>query len=128
MPTDPDERRRFSRFAMDRTANVEAGERTCSCRLVDISLRGALLDLCADCSPELGSTITVRIALDDEGGHLIDMLGTVAHVANSRLGIHIKELDLDSSTNLRRLVEVNLGDEQRLERELEAMLEDAARD
>ena len=51
-----------------------------------------------------------------------DVLGTVAHLAEHRIGVHALEMDLHSSENLRRLIEVNLGDAALLERELEAML------
>jgi hypothetical protein len=124
--TDPcDERRRFARFTMDRTAHIAAAGKPFACRLVDISLRGALLSYCHDWRPEPGSKITIHIDLDEEGHHAIDMSGEVSHIGPSRLGIHITELDLDSSTNLRRLVEINLGDGDLLERELEAMIADA---
>ena len=120
-----DERRRFARFNMDRTAHIKAEDKAFACRLVDISLRGALLSYCHDWQPEPGTRIGIHVDLDEEGQHAIDMSGEVSHIGPSRLGIHITELDLDSSTNLRRLVEINLGDEKLLERELEAMIADA---
>lgn len=40
------------------------------------------------------------------------------------LGFVCRHIDLDSISHLRRLVELNLGDEQLLERELAALGED----
>lgn len=124
MPTSPDERRRFARFTMERTAWLEAGHQRQPCRLIDISLRGALAEVRNDWRPEPGTRVTLHVALDDEDSCVIEMRGDVAHLASGRIGIHAAEMDLDSSTNLRRLVEMNLGDRDALERELQSMLHD----
>jgi hypothetical protein len=50
------------------------------------------------------------------------MAGEVVHVEDGRLGLRCTEIDLESITNLRRLVELNLGDEAALHREMSAML------
>lgn len=50
------------------------------------------------------------------------MTGKVAHVAGGRLGVRCTEIDLESITNLRRLVELNVGDEEILNREISAMI------
>ena len=50
------------------------------------------------------------------------MRGAVAHRAADTAGIRCDEMDLDSVSELRRLVELNLGDERMLHRELVALV------
>ena len=45
----------------------------------------------------------------------------VAHEENKELGLKCKDIDVDSITHLRRLIELNLGDPDLLERELSAL-------
>ena len=45
----------------------------------------------------------------------------IAHRENDELGLNCKDIDVDSITHLRRLVELNLGDPELLERELSAL-------
>ncbi len=49
---------------------------------------------------------------------------TLAHTEEDHIGFHCEHIDLDSVTSLKRLVELNLGDEELLEREILNMLSD----
>jgi hypothetical protein len=57
------------------------------------------------------------------GDAIIHMSGDIAHIEDNHIGIQCHQLDLDSATLLRRVVELNLADSDLLERELHAMLE-----
>jgi hypothetical protein len=46
----------------------------------------------------------------------------VTHIEGRYAGLDCHNIDLDSVTHLRRLVEFNLGSEELLERELSALL------
>jgi hypothetical protein len=46
----------------------------------------------------------------------------VAHIEDDRVGVSCSHIDLDSAAHLRRLVELNLGDEAQLHRELQALM------
>ena len=114
------DRRQFSRVLFDAAAQLAVGDRRTDAKLLDISLKGALVRLPPDTQwPDADDTrLTVR--LDDEG-HSIIMHGRVAHREDDRLGFLCQHIDMDSITHLRRLVELNLGDPALLERELEAL-------
>jgi hypothetical protein len=86
--------------------------------VVDISLRGALLELHDDWRPALGDAVNARITLDDGDNCCIYAEGEVAHLEHNRIGLHCLIMDLDSASNLRRLVELNLADPDLLERNL----------
>jgi hypothetical protein len=112
--------RRFSRIPFSCPATLERGSGRIECALQDISLKGALVEVDgAAPSPGEACTLTVRL---DEGGDEIRMAGRVVHASGRRVGLQAVELDLESIEHLRRLVEVNLGDEEALHRELAALV------
>lgn len=117
----PPGKRLFTRipFDADVTLNTLPGKH--ACKLVDISLKGALVERIAPWSIQTGSPCSLQIKLAG-GATSIHMTGEVVHMEEGRLGLRCTEIDLESITNLRRLVELNLGDEAALHREMSAML------
>ncbi|WP_328984548.1 PilZ domain-containing protein [Thiorhodovibrio winogradskyi] len=123
MATDTDgNRRRFQRIGLDREVRVEAMDQETWCRLVDISLRGLLLEACGNWRPVLGQLVDLSVVLDEQGSCQIQVKGEVRHLDAKQIGVHVLEMDLDSVALLRRLIEVNLDDDSRLDVELQAML------
>jgi len=112
--------RRFSRIAFEGPATLESGARRIECTLRDISLKGALVEL-RGAAPGPGEPCALTVPLDGAAGE-IRMNGKVVHAAGGRVGILSESLDLESIEHLRRLVEVNLGDEALLHRELAALV------
>lgn len=115
------QRRLFTRipFKASVVLNIFSSQHACS--LVDISLKGALVELPQSLNAAMGDPCSVSVELADDGTS-IHMKGEVAHVEQGRLGMRCTEIDLESMTNLRRLVELNLGDEEALNREIHAMV------
>ena len=114
-------KRLFTRIPFETGAVLNTFPGKHECRLVDISLKGALVEHIAPWSIQTGSPCSLQIKLAN-GATTIHMAGEVVHVENGRLGLRCTEIDLESITNLRRLVELNLGDEAALHREMSAML------
>ena len=117
----PDERRRFSRITFHRPAELDAvGERV-ACELLDVSLKGALVEvpLSSLARPGQPAALTIRL---DAGDAVIRMTGQIVHREGTQVGMRCTEIDIDSIAHLRRLVELNLGDEELLERELSALI------
>lgn len=115
------ERRRFSRVPFDAVCQLQGreGGETREVHLVDISLRGALIEATTDLEMVPGDTAELRLRLGED--IQICMLCTLAHVEGLHYGLRVDDMELDSLTHLRRLVELNLADETLLERDLEAM-------
>jgi hypothetical protein len=114
-----DERRRFHRILFDaQTTAIHRGNdyRTA---VEDVSLNGALVKRPEQWNGEVGDDLTITIQLDEQ--ETITMQTTVAHVEAEHLGLRCHHIDMDSITHLRRLVELNLGDSDLLERELDAL-------
>ncbi|WP_126455792.1 PilZ domain-containing protein [Sulfuriflexus mobilis] len=84
---------------------------------IDLSLKGALIKRPDNWSAVVGDAGILQVALSD-GETVIDMEVSVAHSEGHKIGFHCDHIDIDSITHLRRLVELNLGNEELLEREL----------
>lgn len=116
-----DERRHYSRIAFHAPAQLTLPDRDLDVVVLDLSLKGALARLPADVQLSDGTPCTLCVHLDEEGD-LIRMETRVTHVEGRYAGLSCHSIDLDSVTHLRRLVELNLGSEELLERELSALL------
>ena len=117
------ERRSFHRFSFEGTVRLYSGTAMWETKLVDISLKGALVKLPLDATFPEGIACRLDVSLDDVNDH-IQMEGRIAHLNNNRIGVLCQTIDLDSVTHLRRLVELNLGDPELLSRELSALISD----
>lgn len=110
------EHRRFSRISFAGPAQLNAQGQSFDTELFDISLNGALVR-----RPELWpahiTSLTLRLLLADTETEIL-MTASVVHQNNQQLGLHCESIDLDSISHLKRLVQLNLGDEHLLEREL----------
>jgi hypothetical protein len=116
-----DERRRFSRIAFHRPARFTTGAATGPCGVLDVSLKGALVDVPPWLVVDRHAPCSVVIDLD-QGESIIHLDGEVAHREGTRLGVRCTAIDLESIGHLRRVVELNLGDEELLHRELETLV------
>ena len=86
-------------------------------RLIDISLKGALLEKPEALVADIGDPALLRVHLGDSDVSIV-MNTEVAHIDESRLGLHCLAIDVDSMIHLRRLMELNFGDPELLDREL----------
>jgi hypothetical protein len=116
--TQDTERRRFTRINFDAKTELKNAESTYSVALVDVSFNGILVKSDTPLALEIGDQVeaTIHLLGDDIA---IRTPATLAHRREQEYGFLIENLDIDSLTLLRRLVELNLGDETLLERELD---------
>lgn len=113
------DKRRFQRIFYNADATLISGEASISCRVVDISLKGCLLEFAQPWLVSSGNLYTLALNLSD--AVVIRMQLRFAHGAGMQAGFVCDHIDIDSMTNLRRLVELNLGDSDMLGRELAAL-------
>ncbi len=119
----PSDRRRFHRFPFEAQALLRIGSHArVPCVLLDISLNGALLEV-----PNLGS-----VPIDGNAGELglavrgevngtevtMSMDVTVVRIQTERVACRFSEVDPQSFSSLKTLIEDNLGDASLLDREL----------
>jgi hypothetical protein len=115
------EKRHFSRIPFDAGVRLKGVDGETATQLIDVSLKGALVTRPADWHPKVGDSCQLELVLGDNHEAAISMEVTVAHREAERVGLRCQHIDLDSITHLRRLVELNLGDPELLDRELAAL-------
>jgi hypothetical protein len=116
-----EDRRRFKRIAFDARTELTQGSRSWPVKLIDLSLKGLLIERP---SPWLGNLedlfiVDIHLNVDID----LQMEVRLTHDDHNHLGFACEHIGLESVTHLRRLVELNLGDPEELERELAALIE-----
>lgn len=122
--TDSNERRRFSRvpFQSDVLLTIQPAKEAINARLLDISLKGALVEVAQSSAKSLrGEICNISLLLGNDGER-IEMDGKIVHQKDSLIGIECQHIDLASITNLRQLIEFNRGDKELIEKELAEMI------
>ncbi len=86
-------------------------------QLVDIALKGALVETALAQTLTLQETcrLILPLAVDGDG---VTMAGKIVHLSQNLVGIECVEIELTSLTRLRRLIELNTGDTELMDREL----------
>ncbi|MDO9162317.1 MAG: PilZ domain-containing protein, partial [Methylococcaceae bacterium] len=100
-------------------ATLSFDNKTWLCEIIDLSLKGCLLKFDFNWKEDLEKTYTLSLQLSEH--QLIQMQVSTAHVIGNTAGFKCDHIDLDSISELRRLVELNLGDSSLLERDLQAL-------
>lgn len=119
------ERRRFSRIdfsgACSLTEEVEGQLETAQTDLLDISLNGALVY-----RPKTWHDVPdvlVNLNLQLSGSDIVlEINGAVCHQEEGVLGIKFLTLSLESISHLKRLIQLNIADEQLLHREMSQLI------
>jgi hypothetical protein len=115
------DRRRFKRIAFDAKTELTQGPKSWPVNLIDLSLKGLLIERP---SPWLGNPdevfiVDIHLNVDID----LQMEVRLAHDDHNHLGFVCEHIGLESATHLRRLIELNLADPAELERELAALIE-----
>lgn len=121
MSEHPANRRRFKRIAFDARTELRQGEYIWPVKLIDLSLKGLLIERPEPWLGDREKDFFVDIHLSDDID--IEMDVRLTHEENGQLGFVCRHIGLESIERLRRLIEFNLGDPQELERELGALIE-----
>lgn len=117
------ERRLFTRVNFKSSAEIFTGDTTISATVKDISLKGVLVEIHhkSPWLPVAGSHCELVISSDDPA-RKIYMHTQVAHVTNTNMiGLLCEHIDANSINNLRHFLEINLNNNQLLERELKTL-------
>ncbi|MEC8351060.1 MAG: PilZ domain-containing protein [Pseudomonadota bacterium] len=111
------ERREFSRVLFSCPAILRIEGNDYHCQLLDLSLQGALITKSDSFLVPIHSKADLIFTLP-ESTIEIKMQVELCHVEHQHAGLRCEHIDIDSITHLKRLIELNLGDEALLHREL----------
>ena len=115
------DRRRFKRIAFDARTELSQGEHRWPVQLIDLSLKGLLIQRPEPWQGDETQPFAADIHLSDDVDVRMDVQLTRRDYG--QLGFVCLHIDLESVAHLRRLIELNLADEAELERELGALID-----
>ncbi|WP_135444402.1 PilZ domain-containing protein [Vibrio tasmaniensis] len=112
------ERRQFSRVVYQTPTDISQGNVNVSGSVQDLSLHGLLIQ--CDKLQQLRADIPVQFSFKLENSDInIQLEATIVSTINTSMRLRIEHLDIDSISHLKRLVELNVGDDELLYREIE---------
>lgn len=110
-------RRQFTRVLFSIKAELTVEDITYPVSIHDISLDGALITTVKSEHSLKGKLGTLNFHLSDNESQ-VTMHIAIVHENDDETGLQCNAIDIDSVTHLRRLVELNLGDSEQLNKEL----------
>lgn len=114
------DRRRFHRFPVEGSVRLYSGNAMWNTRLVDLSLSGVLVEPPEQWDGVIGNRYRLDVRL--EGGVMIGMGVELARIEKDiGLGFNCIKIDLGSFAQLKRLIELNLGNHKALQHELSVL-------
>lgn len=116
--------RRFLRSVFQAPARLTLAGYMREVQVLDVSLKGALVDMGAALPCPVGARGRLRLLLSPTTFIAMDV--GVTRVHGSQLGLQCLHIDLDSMTHLRQLIERNSQDPALLVRELSVLVGAAA--
>lgn len=117
MSDNQDERRNFSRVKFQSECYLTFEDKKIAGTLVDLSLKGALILNDKQLDVNSGDSCTFNFSLDGAGFEL-NFNATLVYYKGGQLGVKFGNIDLESMIHLRRLVELNTGDSNKVQDEL----------
>ncbi|MFO7766067.1 MAG: PilZ domain-containing protein [Pelovirga sp.] len=110
------EMRNYRRIPFHTSAALLYDDRQLECELVEIALRGTLLETVEDVALHVGDRARVQIELPNSELKLTFGVELI-HQQNNQYGFLFVDADDESLAHLRRLLELNLGDGEQVDRE-----------
>jgi len=111
------ERRNFSRVDFSTQVYVEINGQMFEAELVDISLKGALMQLNDNIVVQNEQMCLFEFRLD-KTDIVMKTEAKIVFIKNNNIGIKFENIDLESMIHLRRLIELNMGDPDKIQKEL----------
>jgi len=112
------ERRRFSRIIYQVPALIEQGNLAMQATIQDLSLHGLLLKV-EDAKP-LDSLLPVEVGFSFiQSEQMMQFSAGIVSIAGNVIRLKISNIDIESISQLKRFIELNVGNNELLNRELE---------
>ncbi|MGM0381333.1 MAG: PilZ domain-containing protein [bacterium] len=119
-----EDRRKYERVLLDKEVKLTGGGKKWEVRLIDVSLKGVLLEKPPDWAGTVGDNYELELPLGASSGQDIQMKLEVEHLEGEKVGFSWETIDAESFGHLKNLITYNLGDMRELERELKTLFEE----
>lgn len=110
------ERRHYSRVPFNAEVLMQSGNEEWSANLIDISLKGMLVEPPSGLVIDIGKPFAVALFLGEDVS--IHARVVIAHTNDGYWGLRWLHIDLEGLTHLRRLLELNMANPELVNREL----------
>jgi hypothetical protein len=114
--------RKFSRVDFRIVATVKHEAKQFKGEVENLSIHGMLL--ATDQKLLVGDTAVISIALDDQPENEVLIDGKVSRVTDDGIAFSFDKIDSDSYVHLKNLVALNMGDDQKIQEEIDSSLFD----
>lgn len=115
-PSQANERRQYLRIPFIAEVIIEHDDHKYSCGLLDISLKGLLVEPPSDITANKDATYSIELVLGEDAA--IRMEAKISHAEEKHWGMEWNNIDLEGLIHLRRLLELNMTDPDEINREL----------
>ncbi|CAK4066584.1 PilZ domain-containing protein [Vibrio sp. MarTm2] len=112
------ERRRFSRIVYRAPAVLKQAMNAVEASISDLSLHGLLISCEQAALLNANEQIDVEFSLPGSDV-TIQLVGNIVGVNNNMIRLSIDHIDIESIGHLKRLIELNVGDDELLHRDIE---------
>lgn len=117
------DRRRFERVLFESPAKLIDVDGEWATRVLDLSLKGALIEVPEKFERDLGTNFILEIALDPN--IVISMDCTIVYKREKQMGLQCNHIDLESISHIKRIVSLNSANTlELLERDLSNLISD----
>jgi hypothetical protein len=118
-----EEKRRFRRIACIEKVIFQCGEGVIEAEMLDISLKGALLELNDEAAISTGDKCRITLNLKDSDIFL-QFLAELVHRRNNLVGVKFVHMDIDTLIHLRSLLEARTANPQQVMDEIAFLTND----
>jgi hypothetical protein len=110
------ERRQFERLTFVSNMQLFSGSAAWTCEIIDISLKGVLFTKPNDWQGKINDVFRLSITLTNSPS--ISMSVEIAHIDDLTIGAKWNKIDVGSFSRLKRLLELNTTDKNRISKEM----------
>lgn len=110
------DKRIFQRVLFSHDAKLIHQSKKYTIQVLDLSLHGFLCTQPSNVGMNINDEVTLELILEQD--RKIIMQSTIVHIEDSHLGVDCHHIDIDSVSELKRLIQLNLANDDLLNREL----------
>jgi len=113
------ERRRFARIPFKKNVTLYSGMEAFDSEIIDISLKGVLLNCPKDHQPKIGDIYRLNIPFKSSPAIIMNI--AVVHNNSKAFGAEWTQIDMDSFASLKRTIELNVKEKESLREDIKTL-------